>query len=88
MVSLVSLPLLAGLMIMLRHAFRLRPGAVALLGSFAVAALATSVLLLIHPRGASLMVLGWNLGSVGLMLGLGRLFGPAVLGWAARWRIT
>lgn len=87
-VSVVSLPLLASLLFMLRHAFVLRPVLVALIASFAVAALGSSVLMLIHPHGTSLMILGWNLGMVGLLLGLGRLVAPALGGWAGRARIA
>lgn len=77
-VTIVSLPLLASLLFMLRHAFALRPVAVALAASFAVAALGSSVLMVIHPYGTSLMILGWNLGMVGLVVGAGRLLVPAL----------
>ena len=87
-VSAISLPLLLSLLFMLRHAFGLRPVAVALAASFAVAALGTSVLMLIHPHGTSLMILGWNLGMVGLVVGLGRLLAPGLRLWATRVRIA
>jgi len=77
-VTIVSLPLLLSLLFMLRHAFVLRPVVVALSASFAVAALGSSVLMAIHPYGTSLMILGWNLGMVGLVVGLGRVLVPAL----------
>lgn len=82
-VTTVSLPLLASILFMLRHSFGVRPLPVALTAAFAVAALGTGVLLVIHPHGTSLMILGWNLGMVGLVMGATRLLIP-VLGRLAR----
>jgi hypothetical protein len=77
-VTLVSLPLLASLLFMLRHGFVVRPVVVALSASLAVAALGSSILMFIHPQGTSLMILGWNLGMVGIALLLGRVLVPII----------
>jgi hypothetical protein len=51
------------------------------LGAVSVAALGNLGLQLFHFRDASIMVLTWHLGSVGLLSVLALLTGRQVLGW-------
>ena len=78
---LTSLPLGLALLIMLRHAAPIRPGAAAATGSLAVAAVTSTALALFHPLDATVMILMWNLGTAVLIAGLGRAFGARLLGW-------
>jgi len=71
----VSTPLSIALTAMLRYVARLSPVPVAMCAGLAVAAMAATSLLLIHPLDASAMVLLWNLGVALLFVGAGRLFG-------------
>lgn len=70
-----SLPLSLGLFVMLRHAAWLRPTAVTLTGGLAVAAMAASALSLFHNIDATVMVLIWNLGVAGIVVGASYLLG-------------
>ncbi len=72
---LTSLPLSLVMLIMLRYAVFLRPLSVILLGSLAVSAIASTALSMFHPLDATVMVLGWNLGTAVLFTGIGWLFG-------------
>lgn len=76
---LVTLPLAAALLAMLRHAARLRPASVAATGGLAVAGVAAATLALVHPLDASLMVLVWNLGVAALLAALGGALGRRLL---------
>lgn len=68
---LVSLPLSLAMYVMLRHAARLRPTAVTLIGSVAVAALTAAALSLFHPLDATVLVLASNFGVAVLILSIG-----------------
>ena len=71
--TLVSLPLSLAMYAMLRHAARLRPTAVTLIGSVAVAALTATALSLFHPLDATVLVLASNLGVAALIVSAGAL---------------
>ena len=73
---LTSLPLSLAMLIMLRYAAWLRPTLVTLMGSLAVAAITATALSLLHAFDATLMILFWNLGTAGLVVGLG-----AIMSW-------
>ena len=72
---LTSLPVCLALLVMLRHAARLYPTTVAMMGGLASAGIASTALSLFHELDASVMVLLWNLGTAALMVGLGGIFG-------------
>jgi hypothetical protein len=81
---LTSVPIWAALLFMLRHAARLRPALVTMMGSLAVAALSASALLLFHPLDATLMILIWNFGAAAVVITLGSVFGRKVFASIAR----
>ena len=68
---LTSLPLALALYVMLRHAALIRPAAVIMTGSLAVAAITATALSVFHELDATLMVLVWNLGISVLIVGVG-----------------
>ena len=72
---LTSVPLSLAILVMLRHAALLRPSAVALSGSLAVAAITATALSLFHNLDATIMILIWNLGVAALIVGLAGMFG-------------
>jgi len=80
---LTSLPLSLAMLVMLRYAAPLRPIAVTLTGSLAVAAITATALSLFHELDATVMILMWNLGVAALFVGLGGAFGEKMLSWAA-----
>lgn len=80
---LTSLPLSLALLLMLRYAAPLRPTPVILTGSLAVAAVTAVALSLFHGGDATLMILMWNLGTAGLFVGLGSIFGKTMFSWVA-----
>ncbi|MGE3289758.1 MAG: NrsF family protein [Geminicoccaceae bacterium] len=63
-----SLPLGIALLVMVRHAGLVRPGATALVGGLAVAALSAAGLSLYHHVDTALMVLIWHGGAVALVV--------------------
>jgi hypothetical protein len=73
--ALASLPLSLVLMVMLRHAARLYPTMVAMMGGLASAGMAATALSLVHELDASAMVLLWNLGAAALIVVIGGTFG-------------
>jgi RNA polymerase sigma factor (sigma-70 family) len=77
---LTSLPLSLVMLAMLRYAALLRPISVILMGSLAVSALTSVALSMFHPLDATVMVLGWNLGTAVLFTGLAALFGRRISG--------
>jgi hypothetical protein len=81
---LTSVPLAVALAAMLRYAALLRPGAVTLVGSLAVAAITASALSLIHDLDATVMILVWNLGVAALITALGSMFGARMFRWWPR----
>lgn len=80
---LTGLPLSLAMLVMLRYAAPLRPTAVTLTGSLAVAAITATALSLFHDLDASVMILTWNLGTAALIVGLGGVLGRRMFSWAA-----
>jgi hypothetical protein len=80
---MTSLPLAITLLVMLRYAALLRVGPVSLMGSMAIAGMAATALSLLHDLDASAMILLWNLGTAGLLVTLGSLFGRRLFWLAA-----
>jgi hypothetical protein len=80
---MTSVPLAVALAAMLRHVAMLRPGAVALAGGLAVAAITAAALPLFHDHDATALVLLWNIGTAVLITGLAGLFGGRLFGWMA-----
>lgn len=78
---LTSLPLSLAMLLMLRHAAVLRPTAVTLTGSLAVAAITATALSLFHDLDATAMILTWNLGAAALIIGLGGMLGRRMFSW-------
>lgn len=72
---LISLPLSLALYSMLRHAALIRPAAVTLSGSLAVAAVTATGLSLFHELDATVMVFMWNLGIAVMIVGIGCFLG-------------
>ena len=70
-----SVPLSLLMLAMLRHAALLRPAPVALMASLAVSGITSAALSMFHPLDATVMVLGWNLGTAVLLIGAAALFG-------------
>ena len=80
---LTSLPLSLAMLVMLRYAAPLRPTAVTLTGSLAVAAITATALSLFHTVDATLMILMWNLGTAALFVALAGVFGRRMFRWVA-----
>ncbi|MFI4995883.1 MAG: NrsF family protein [Hyphomicrobiales bacterium] len=80
---LTSLPLSLAMLVMLRYAAPLRPTAVALTGSLAVAAITATALSLFHSLDATAMILMWNLATTALFVGLGGLLTRRMFSWVA-----
>ena len=76
--ALASLPLSLALLVMLRHAARLYPTTVGMMGGLASAGIAATALSLFHELDASVMVLLWNLGVAALIVALGGTFGRSL----------
>ncbi len=68
-----SVPLSLMMTAMLRYAALLRPISVTLLGSLAISGVTCSALAMFHPLDATIMVLGWNLGTAVLLAGIATL---------------
>lgn len=83
-VLLVSLPLTAGMMLLLRHAARLAPAPLMLAAGLAVAALTSVAMSLLHALDATLMILMWNLGVAMLLVAADALLGTRLLRRLAR----
>jgi hypothetical protein len=81
-VMMTSLPLSVILVLMLRHAARLDPVAVAVTGGLAVASIAATAVSVLHPLEATVLVLLWSLGLAALTVALAVRYGPRLLGWA------
>ncbi len=80
---LSGLPLSLALLVMLRYAAPLRPSAVALCASLAVAGITATALSMFHVLDATALILMWNLGTALLFVGLGGLFGRRIFQWVA-----
>ena len=72
----MSLPLQIGLMAMLRHAARLRPYLVTIVGGIAVAALTAAALRAMNEPDATLLVIIWNVAVAGVIVALLRHVDP------------
>ena len=80
---LAGVPLSLAMLIMLRHAARIAPTSVGILGGLAVAGLTATALSLFHAHDASALILFWNVGTALLLVALGGLFGRRMLAWVA-----
>lgn len=80
---LTSLPLSLSMLVMLRYAALLHPRGVSLIGSLAVAAMATTALTLFHELDATVMILMWNLGTTAILAGLAGAFSRKMFSWVA-----
>jgi len=80
---LTSVPISAAMLLMLRYAGLLRPIAVMMMGSLAVAAITATGLLVFHTLDATIMILLWNIGVALLFVGLGSVFGRKMFSWVA-----
>lgn len=80
---LTSAPISAALLLMLRHAAAVRPGAAAMPGCLAVAAVTATGMSLFHPLDATIMILVWNIGLVPLFVAVGGALHRRVLAWVA-----
>jgi len=80
----VSVPLSLAMFAMLRHVARLRPAAVTMTASLAVAAITSTALSLFHQLDATIMILMWNLGTAALLVALEGIAGGRLLGLFAR----
>jgi len=80
---LTSLPLSLAMLVMLRYAAPLRPTAVTLMGSLAVAAITATALSLFHTIDATVMILIWNVGTAVLIVGLGGVLGRRMFQFVA-----
>ncbi len=80
---LTSLPLSLAMLVMLRYAAALRPTAVSMMGSLAVAAMTATALSLFHAVDASAMILMWNVGVTAGFASLGALLGRRAWRWQA-----
>lgn len=72
---LTSLPLSLAFYIMLRYAAWIRPTAVTITASLAVAAVTATAVSLFHELDATIMVLMWNLGIAVIIVGAGGVLG-------------
>jgi len=80
---LTSLPLSLAMLVMLRYAAPLRPTAVTLTGSLAVAAITATALALFHTIDATVMILMWNVGTAALFVAFAGVFGRKMFRWVA-----
>jgi hypothetical protein len=82
-ILLMGAPLMAAMLLLLRHAGPVRPLPVLLLGGLASAALCSAGLSLFHHLDAMLMVLVWHGGAVAVLVVLGWALGRPLLMRAA-----
>lgn len=80
-ITLTSLPLGAGLLLMVRHAGVVRPAPTAMLTALSAAALSAAAVSLIHEGENALMVLLWHIGAVAMLSALSWLFGRRLFSW-------
>ncbi len=78
---LTSLPLSLALLVMLRYAAPLRPTAVTIMGSLAVAAITATALSFFHTMDATVMILMWNIGTAVIFVGFAGTFGRTIFRW-------
>jgi hypothetical protein len=79
--ALTGLPLSLAMLVMLRHAGRLRPTATAFTGSLAVGAITATGLSLFHELDATVMILLWNLGTAVIFIGFAGAFRHRMFSW-------
>ena len=77
----MSLPLTVLMLLMVRHAGIVRPGATAMLAALAAAALSAAGVSLFHSGENSLMVLLWHVGAVALLSLASLAFGTRLFAW-------
>jgi len=82
-VVLTSLPLTLSMLFMLRYAATIRPLAVTFCGCLAVSAFTSIAIALFIAVNASIFLLIWNIGAIGLFVGLGGAFGRRLFHWVA-----
>ena len=75
---IASVPSFVILVVMLRHAARLDPTTVAIMGGLASAGIAATALSLFHELDATVMVLVWNLGAAASIVALAGMLGPTL----------
>lgn len=80
-ITLISLPLGAILLLMVRHAGVVRPAPTAMLAALSAAAMSAAGVSLFHEGESALMVLVWHLGAVTVLSVLCWLFGHHLFGW-------
>jgi hypothetical protein len=78
-----SVPIAIALAVMLRTAALLNSRGVAVTAGVAVAAITAAAHSLLHAHDATVLILAWNLGTAGLITGLGGLLGGRALRWTA-----
>jgi hypothetical protein len=74
-ITLLSLPLSAGMLWAMRRADRLRPAPVLALGGLAAASLCSAGLTVSHHLDAALMVLLWHGASIAIVVAVSAMFG-------------
>lgn len=80
---LISMPLSLVMLVMLRYAATIRPMAVTMSGSLAVAAITATALALFHELDATIMILMWNLGTAMVIVGISAAIGRKAFAWMA-----
>lgn len=85
---LISVPLAAILLRMLRHAAPTRPLETAVAGALAIAALTTGGLRFFHDLDPTIVVLGWTLGTTLVFTMLGGLVGRRLFSWLWRRQLS
>ncbi len=80
-ITLISLPLGAILLLMVRHAGVVRPAPTAMLAALSAAAMAAAGVSLFHEGESALMVLVWHLGAVAVLSLLCWVFGRSLFAW-------
>lgn len=81
--SIVLISVVPGvlILIMIQQGAPIAPVSTGALATLAASALAATALRLFHAQDASVMVLVWQFGSVGMLAGLGALTGRRILRW-------
>jgi hypothetical protein len=82
-IVVASMPIAIVLAVMLRSAALLNVRSVAMTAGLAVAAITAAAHSLLHAHDATVLILAWNLGTAGLITGVGGLFGGHALRWTA-----
>ncbi|WP_454830847.1 DUF1109 domain-containing protein [Pseudoxanthomonas wuyuanensis] len=80
-IAMVSIPLGLVMLLMVRHAGVVRPGATAMLSALSAAALSSAGVSLFHGGETALMVLLWHVGAVVVLSLLCLAFGRPLFAW-------